>query len=319
MSLKNKIVVVTGGAGFVGSHLVDALQKEEPEEIVVLDIYTNGLNSNLNGKLGPEHKTFVNPIDVCDFNRMKKMFESAQPDVVFNLAVSPLPRSLVQPVETYRDNVEMGITICELARMDLFKTLIHFSSSEVYGTCVTSPMREDHPLNGRTTYAASKAAVDQLVLAYHHTFGIDASIIRPFNIYGPRQNDRGYAAVIPITIRRILAGKKPIICGDGNQTRDYSYVTDIANAAIDTYMFNCTRGKIINVASGNEISIYYLVKKICEIMEYTGDVEFRQERVGDVRRHIADISLAKETILYRPSVTFGEGIRKTVEWYRRNT
>lgn len=321
MSLKTKVVVVTGGAGFIGSHLVEDIIKQEPEKVVVIDCYYNGRNRNLCGSVDSyfhpfdyEH-AFVVTQDASDFRHMKRIFTELQPDVVFDLAVLPLPASLEHPVETYRTNVELGMTMCELARLDLYKTLIHFSSSEVYGTCVCAPMSEDHPLNGRTTYAASKAAVDQLAIAYRHTFGIDVSIVRPFNTYGPRQNDKGYAAVIPITINRILSGKPPIIHGDGKQTRDYTYVTDVARAAIDVYYEKNTRGKAINIASGKEITIISLIEKIIDIMEYHGHPDYEPELPGDVRRHIADISLAESLLGYTPWVSLETGLIKTIEWY----
>lgn len=315
MSLRNKTLVVTGGAGFVGSHLVDRLLKEEPEQIIIIDNYFLGLNSNLKSVLSPFNEVYVAPLDLTRGNQIADVFKETYVDVVFDLATVPLPFSLKHPVEAYRMNIDMGITIAELARNDMCKTVVHFSTSEVYGTCIESPMNELHPLNGRTTYAASKAAIDQLLLSYHHTFGIDVSIIRPFNIYGPRQNASSYAAVIPITIRRILVNKPPIVCGDGNQTRDYTYVSDIANAAIKFYHCKNTRGQAVNVASGTEISINYLVGKISELMGYPGKIEYRPERPGDVRKHIADISLAKELIGYSPEIPFKRGIQKTVDWY----
>jgi UDP-glucose 4-epimerase len=315
MSLKNKVVAVTGGAGFVGSHLVDSLINEEPEEILVIDNYFLGLNSNLKNVLSQSNSVRVAPLNLACWNEVAHIFEETTIDIVFDLATVPLPFSLKCPVEAYLMNIDMGITVAELARLDLFKTLVHFSTSEVYGTCVKSPMDESHPLNGRTTYAASKAAVDQLLLSYYHTFGIDVSIIRPFNIYGPRQNAGSYAAVIPITIHRLLEGKRPVICGDGLQTRDYTYVTDITNAAIKFYNKKNTRGRYINVASGKELSVIDLVLKICRIMKHKDGLEFRPERLGDVRKHIADISCAKACIGYNPEVTLETGIAKTVEWY----
>lgn len=310
MYLKNKSVVVVGGAGFIGSHLVERILQDEPESVTVIDNYFLGPNNNLDN-LGVE---IINE-DASDFHEMLPIFDDILPDVVFNLATIPLPVSLEHPAKAYRTNIELGITICELARGDYFDTLIHFSSSEVYGTCVENPMSETHPLNGRTSYAASKAAVDMLALSYHHTFGIDVSIIRPFNTYGPRQNDKSYAAVIPITIRRILSGKQPIICGDGKQTRDFTYVTDVANAAVNIFDHASTKGVVINVASGKEVSIEYLVKQIAQILNYNGGIEYKEERIGDVRKHIADISRAKTCFDYTPKISFEEGLKKTVDWY----
>jgi len=316
MSLKNKSVLVTGGAGFIGSHLVDALIREEPEKIVVVDNYFLGDNSNLceAKKAYPTLKIY--PQNAKEFDRMKEIINSESIDVVFNLAVIPLPTSLEKPEWTFRENIEIAMTMCEFARMDAFDTLIHFSSSEVYGSCVFDPMNEQHPLNGTTTYAASKAASDLLVLSYCRTFGIDISIIRPFNNFGPRQNQKSYAGVIPLTINRILSGSNPVIYGDGKQTRDYLYVTNTANAAIQIYNSSNTRGNVLNIASGVEITIEKIITLIAKHLGYTDKIIYEPERLADVRRHIASISLAENLIEFKPLVAFEEGLQNTIDWYR---
>jgi len=318
MSLKNKSVLVTGGAGFIGSHLIDRLVKEEPDNIVVVDNFFLGKNENLHDAQinYPNLKTYDQ--DASDYKKMELLLKNEVIDVVFDLAVIPLPASLEKPEWTFKHNMDLSLTICELARNDLFKTLIHFSSSEVYGTSISGPMSEDHPLNGITTYAASKASGDLLIFSYCRTFGIDASIIRPFNNYGPRQNEKSYAGVIPLTIRRILDGKSPIIHGDGKQTRDYLYVADTANAAIDIYNHQNTRNRVLNIASGKEVSIGYLIRYIAEYLGYDQQILFEPTRPGDVRRHIANIFLAEDLIGFHPSVTFEEGLKNTIEWYKKN-
>lgn len=316
MSLKNKSVLVTGGAGFIGSHLVDALVREEPENIIVVDNFFLGNNDNLREAKNAYPKLKIYHQNAKEYNRMKQIIDSESIDIVFNLAVIPLPTSLEKPEWTFRENIEMAMTICELARMDAFETLIHFSSSEAYGSCVFDPMDEQHPLNGTTTYAASKAASDLLVLSYCRTFGIDTSIIRPFNNYGPRQNQKSYAGVIPLTINRILSGNNPIIYGDGQQTRDYLYVTDTAQAAIQIYNTSKTRGRVLNIASGKEITIEKLITMIASHLGCTDKIVHEPERQGDVRRHIASISLAESLIEFIPKVGFEEGLLKTIDWYR---
>jgi UDP-glucose 4-epimerase len=224
---------------------------------------------------------------------------------------------LEKPEWTFKHNIDLTLTMCELARNDLFKTLIHFSSSEAYGTSISGPMDENHPLNGTTTYAASKAAEDLLIFSYCRTFGIDASIIRPFNNYGPRQNEKSYAGVIPLTIKRLLNGMAPVIYGDGKQTRDYLYVTDTANAAIDIFKHKNTRNRVLNIASGTEISIRYLVEFIKNYLGCNKQIVYEAERPGDVRRHIANIFLAEDLIGFHPSVNFEDGLKTTIEWYKK--
>ncbi len=317
MKLKNKTVLVTGGAGFIGSHLVDQLILEKPEKIIVVDNLFLGKDNNLLDAQSKFPDLKIIHEDVSNFEKMKTIFKNDNIDVVFNLAVIPLPASLEKPSWTFSHNNNMTVTMCELIRQDFFKTLIHFSSSEVYGTSISGPMDENHPLNGTTPYAASKAACDLLVLSYCRTFGIDASIIRPFNNYGPRQNEASYAGLIPITVQKIMENKPPMIFGDGKQTRDYLYVTDTAKAAIKIYENLKTRQKVLNIASGKEISIVYVVKKIAEYLDY--DIEkilYDPDRPGDVRRHIANTYLAEDLLGFKPTVSFEDGLKKTVDWYK---
>ncbi|MDV2482614.1 NAD-dependent epimerase/dehydratase family protein [Methanoculleus sp. Wushi-C6] len=315
MSLKNRSILITGGAGFIGSHLVDALVREEPENLVVVDNLYLGKDENLADaqKLDPSLKIYHQ--DSSDYNAMKTLMEAEGIDVVFDLAVIPLPACLENPVWTFRHNTDLALCMAELARHDVFKTLIHFSSSEAYGSSIYAPMDEKHPLNGTTPYAASKAAADLMICSYCRTFGIEAAIIRPFNNYGPRQNERSYAGVIPLTIKRILGGEAPIIYGDGQQTRDYLYVTDTAQAAIDIYNTPQTRSKVLNVASGKEVSIEYIIGFIARYMGCKKNIVYQPERPGDVRRHIANVFLAQDMIGFKVKIDFDEGLARTIDWY----
>ena len=317
MSLKNKSVLVTGGAGFIGSHLVDRLIGQKPDNLVVVDDFFLGKESNLKSARENFPDLVVYKQDAADYDAMCKIMKDENVDVVFNLAVIPLPASLDRPRWGFEKNVQMAMTTCELARNGFFKTLIHFSSSEAYGSSEYAPMDENHPLNGTTTYAASKSASDLLIFSYCRTYGIDASIIRPFNNYGPRQNEKSYAGVIPITIKRIMDGKAPLIYGDGQQTRDYLYVTDTASAAIKVHDVKATRNRVLNVASGVEISIERLIKIIADILGCDKEIIYEKDRPGDVRRHIANIFHAKDMIGFKPTVSFEDGPRTTVEWYRQ--
>jgi UDP-glucose 4-epimerase len=209
--------------------------------------------------------------------------------------------------------------MCELAREDAFKTLIHFSSSEAYGTSLSGAMDENHPLNGTTSYAASKGACDLLIKSYQETFGIDASIIRPFNNYGTRQNDGSYAGVIPLTINHIMKNESPVIFGDGKQTRDYLYVTDTTDAAVRIYLAESTRKKVINIASGKEVRIDHLLRMIADIMGFKGEILHEPDRWADVRRHIANIYLAEDLIDFKPTVELKDGLRRTVDWYLKKS
>lgn len=316
MELKNKSILVTGGAGFIGSYVVDALINERPKDIVVVDNMSLGKEENLNDAKKNFKDLKLYKEDAGNFEIMKNIMESHKTEVVFNLAIVPLPASIEKPKETVDENIKIVTTLCELQRLGFFRTLIHFSSSEVYGSARYYPMNEEHPLGACTPYAASKAAGDLIVLSYRTTFNTDCAIIRPFNNYGPRQNELSYAGVIPLTIKRILNDECPIIYGDGKQTRDYIYVTDTARMAIEIYKNEKARGKIINIGSGKEISVITLIKTIMKFLNCDKEIKFEAERPGDVRRHISDIHLAQDLLGFKQRVFFEEGMKRTVDWYK---
>jgi UDP-glucose 4-epimerase len=314
--LKNKSVLITGGAGFIGSHLVDRIINDNPEKVIIVDNFFLGKHRNIETATCSFTGTKLYYQDAGHYEKMKNIMKIENIDVVFNLAVVPLLTSHELPKITCEDNINITLAVLELAKNDYFKTLIHCSSSEVYGTAETIPMNEAHPLHPTTPYAASKAACDLIAQTYVNTFGLDLSIARPFNNYGPRQNEGSYAGVIPITIQRILAGKRPIVHGKGIQTRDYIYVGDTVEAMLQIYNHKNTRGKVLNIATGKEITILAMIKAIANEMDYTGDFEFQHIRKADVMRHKADITLAKKLIDFQPKTSFEEGVKNTVAWYK---
>jgi UDP-glucose 4-epimerase len=318
MEITKSRILATGGGGFIGSHLVDRLVEEKPEKLVVVDNFYLGEDKIRNlsqaRSMFPSLKVYHQ--NAAKMQPMKQILKDEDIEIVFNLAAICLPASLVKPKWVHDTNVTITSTFCELLRKDCYDTLIHFSSSEVYGTAKQVPMDESHPLNPSTPYGASKTASDHLVLSYHKTFGIDASIVRPFNNYGPRQNEGTYAGVIPLTVKRILKGESPVIYGDGLQTRDYTYVTDTADAAVKVYYTKPTRGMVLNIASGKETTIKNLISKIAEIMNCKKPIIYDEPRPGDVRRFVGSNSLARKLINYEPKVSFDEGLRRTIDWYR---
>ncbi len=313
-SLNGKRVLVTGGAGFIGSHLVDRLIAEKPERIVAVDNLFLGRRENLADAFRRFDGLSFYREDVCRYAAMKKILADNDIDVIFDLAVIPLPASLVKPEWSFKKNVDMTLNLCRLGREKAYETLVHFSSSEVYGTAEYAPMDERHHLGAITPYAASKAAGDQLVLSYARVFGLDAAILRPFNNYGPRQNEGSYAGVIPLTLKRMAAGKPPIIYGTGRQTRDYLYVTETADAAVQVYKNPRTRGRILNIGSGRETSINTVIRLLAKNAGYRGKILRQPARPGDVMRHIADVSAARKLIRFSQRIPFEEGIRRTVTW-----
>jgi len=313
--LTGKTFLVTGGAGFIGSHVCDILLKRSPRKVIIVDDFSIGKQSNI---AHLRNKVEVVKADASSYDFMSELIQKQEVEVVFNMAVIPLPASLEKPKHCIDKNILVASTVCELLRMGKYKTLVHCSSSEAYGSALYVPMDENHPITPLTPYAASKIAADYIALSYFRTFGLDIAVARPFNTYGPRQNEGTYAAVVPISIRRILEGQAPLIYGDGLQTRDYSYVEDIAQGIVGVYESRATRGTVINLASGKEITIERLVRMIAKLLGYSGAIEHGMPRPGDVRRHRGDITLARELLDYSPRTDYTDGLRKTIEWYKAN-
>lgn len=314
-SIKGKNILVTGGAGFIGSHLCDALLVQGAAKVVCVDNFFLGKMENLEEAL--RHDNFVlYRDDARNFGVLQSIMEKESIDVVFNMATIALNYSFFNPFDAYMVNVEIANTLLELLKVGAYKTLIHTSSSEAYGTAQYSPMDENHPTDPTTPYAAGKAAADMMVHSFYKVLGLDISIIRPFNNYGPRQNAHGaLAAIIPATARRIKEGGKPMVEGDGEQTRDFIYVEDTVRGLILAYEREESRGKIINLGSGKDISINTLLQGICNYMKYMGEWEHRPARTSDVRNLCADSTRAKELLGFEPQIEFEEGIRKTLDWY----
>lgn len=311
--LSGKTVLVTGGAGFIGSHLVDRLLAEGAAHVAVIDNMFLGSEENLSdaqatGKLSfyKDDAEFVTSLDYI-FNRHPI-------DIVFNCATKALNYSFLNPANAFGTNVTVALNLLELQRRGAFKSLCHFSTSEVYGSAVYEPMDEKHPRNPTTTYAAGKAAADLAVESYVHMFGLDGFIVRPFNNYGPRQNHRGLlAGVIPLTAWRILTGGAPEIHGDGRQSRDFIHVRDTVDAVVKLFRV-LPAGESVNISTDNQIAIGDLVTRIAALLGYREELVRKPARQADVLCHNASNQKVRALIDY--SLTdFETGLRETLDWY----
>lgn len=311
--LSGKTVLVTGGAGFIGSHLVDRLLAEGAAHVAVIDNMFLGSEENLSdaqatGKLSfyKDDAEFVTSLDYI-FNRHPI-------DIVFNCATKALNYSFLNPANAFGTNVTVALNLLELQRRGAFKSLCHFSTSEVYGSAVYEPMDEKHPRNPTTTYAAGKAAADLAVESYVHMFGLDGFIVRPFNNYGPRQNHRGLlAGVIPLTAWRVLTGGAPEIHGDGRQSRDFIHVRDTVDAVVKLFRV-LPAGESVNISTDNQIAIGDLVTRIAAMLGYREEIVRKPARQADVLCHNASNQKVRALIDY--SLTdFEAGLRETLDWY----
>lgn len=316
MSVRSKSILVTGGAGFIGSHLVDRLIADEPSRITVVDNFFLGSMDNLSDALQARPDIEIIRLDAADLAAMQDVIIHREVETVFDLAVIPLPTSLTYPAWTVQTNVGIATTFCEIARRGLIERLVHVSSSEAYGSARYIPMDEAHPHDAITPYAASKSAADHIIEAYVQTFGIDATVIRPFNNIGPRQNPGSYAGIVPIIVRRVLAGEPIEIYGDGEQTRDFIYAGDTADLIAQIHDSPDCRGQVLNVATGVETSVNVLVRRILEIMGQPEHPTLHsEERPGDVRRHIADVSKLKNILGHETPILSDDALQRTVDWY----
>lgn len=317
MNFNNQRILVIGGAGFIGSHLVDQLVSENPKEIHVVDSLFLGSEENLVEARSRYPKLHFHKFDATKGSTLRKLIRKEKITLVFNLATKALGYSFDNPEDAFHVNVQIASHLMESLRLGELQRLIHFSSSEAYGTALQVPIREDHLLVPHTPYAAGKAAADLLIGSYQKSFGLRVLILRPFNNYGPRQNMGIYAGVIPFTIRRLLDGQPPLIQGNGLQTRDFMYVGDTARLALALVKKEDLGGVIINLGTGTETTICDVVKSLCRISGYNGEVVYASSRAGDVSRHCADIKVLKSLMDGLSLKTLEEGLIETWEWYNR--
>lgn len=308
-------ILITGGAGFVGSHLCDKYTREG-HTVLCLDNFMNGNLTNVRPLLDYRNFKLIKG-DVRDFGLLEKLMPDV--DVVFHLAAQiHVDRSYIEPKLTYDVNVMGTQNILEVARIHDVKKIIVASTSEVYGSAQYAPIDENHPLNAPHPYGASKIAADRMCYAYIHTYGMNINITRLFNLYGPRQKDIGYGGVISIFTRRVLSNIPPIIYGDGLQKRDYTYISDAVKAYDLILNHKEPIKEPLNFGNGTEVSILDIANKIIDLCDKSGTLKpvHIEPRIGEVKRLIADATRAKNLLGWEPEYGLEEGLKSFVQWYR---
>lgn len=305
-------VLVTGGAGFIGSELVRQLAAQGMS-VRVADNLVNGKRENLEGLLGSNVELIT--ADVRDLKSVSSLLGDAE--IVFHLACLGVRHSIHSPIENQEVNATATLELLNLSRSKGVKRFVYVSTSEVYGTVNTVPISEDHPTLPCTVYGASKLAGEAYTRAFWQTYDYPTVVVRPFNAYGPRCHHEGDSGeVIPKFMLRCLAGKPMLIFGDGTQTRDFTFVSDTAAGILAAGLSDATVGQTINLGSGKEIEIRALANIIADIAgRPDAKISFTEARPGDVRRLLADTSKAQQALSFKPSVALREGLTRLRDWY----
>src|SRR6266571_2434650 len=307
--------LVTGGAGFIGSHIAEALL-DQGECVRVFDNLVTGKETNLVGIKG--HIQFIQG-DLRDLNAVKAAMQGIE--VVFHQgALASVPRSIADPITSLETNINGTQNILLAARDAGVRRVVYASSSSVYGNTPVLPKREDMSPHPMSPYAVQKLTGELLCGVFTRIYGLETVALRYFNVFGPRQDPRSeYAAVIPRFLTALIEKRRPIVFGDGEQTRDFTYVTNVVQANLLAATAPAAVGYAMNIGSGEQVSLNTALYLAGELLDVIVDADYREPRPGDVRDSCADISLARRLLGYKPSVSFHEGLARTLDALRSSS
>lgn len=308
--------LVTGGAGFIGSNLVRFLL-DEGQEVVVLDNLATGKRENLAEVA--DRIAFIEG-DIRDRPTVDRAVGGCAA-IFHQAALGSVPRSVRDPQTSHDVNVNGTVCVLESARAAGIRRVVFAASSSAYGDQETSPKHEGLVPRPISPYAASKAAGEAYMQGYAAAFGLETVSLRYFNVFGPRQDPQGpYAAVIPAWVSRILKGQRPVVFGDGEQSRDFCYIENAcrANWLAARAPAEACDGRPINIACGRRTTLNEILAQLQELLGVPVEPVYEAPRAGDVRHSLADVSRARRQIGYEPSVYFQEGLARSIDWYRQN-
>jgi UDP-glucose 4-epimerase len=309
--LENSRILVIGGAGFVGSHIVDQLLDEPVREVIVLDNLVRGTRENLSSAVGDDRVSNVEG-SILDTELLAELM--AGTDYVFHLAALWLYECVHEPRSAVEVNIVGTFNVIEAAQAAGVKKVINSSSASVYGDAVETPMTEDHPFNNRTTYGATKIAGEQLFRAFNEQHGLDYIGLRYMNVYGPRMDYKGtYVSVIMKVLDKIEAGEPPQIFGDGSQAYDFVHVTDVARANILALKSDASDVNV-NVGTGVKTTIKELVDALLEITGSDLVPEYLPQEEMFVTHRVGSTELAENLTGFRAKIPYLDGLRSVVEW-----
>ena len=310
--MKAKKIVVTGGAGFIGSNLVRYLSADN--QVITLDDLSTGNMKNIMDLVDDDKTEFIKG-SITDLELLQKTFKNV--DYIFHEAAIPsVPRSIKDPVTTSNVSINGTLNVLLAARDCNVKKVIYASSSSVYGDTPTLPKTEEMTPNPLSPYAVGKLTGEYYCLVFTKIFHLPTVVLRYFNVYGPRQDPVSeYAAVIPKFITNVFKDTSPVIYGDGLQTRDFTFVDDVIKINILAAESDITG--IFNVAGGKQISINELAKTIMTLCNKNLEIEYKEARPGDIKHSLAGISKAKEKFGYSPKFDIKNGLKETIKWFQK--
>jgi nucleoside-diphosphate-sugar epimerase len=303
--------LVTGGAGFIGSHLCEELIRRG-ERVRVVDSLITGKRANL------AHVPRVEFIegDLADLDVARRSVQGVD-YVLHQAAIPSVPRSVDDPITSNRANVDASVNLLVAARDAKVRRVVYAGSSSAYGNAETLPKVETMPTAPLSPYALQKLVVEQYCQLFTSLYGLETVSIRYFNVFGPRQDPSSpYSGVISLFISAMCEGRQPTILGDGEQTRDFTYVANVVDGVLRAAQAERVSGEVINVATGGRISLKELFKTVRDVVGTRVEPAYGPPRAGDVKDSQADIGKAQRLLGYTPIVSFEEGLRNTIEWYR---
>jgi UDP-glucose 4-epimerase len=306
--------LVTGGAGFIGSNICRKLVQEGCFVRVVDNLLT-GKKKNLDGVL--DKIEFIEA-DMGDINVARAAMKDI--DVVLHQgAVPSVPRSVADPATTHRHCVDATFTLLLAAKENKVKRFVYAASSSAYGDTPTLPKIESMPTNPLSPYAAAKLFGEYYCSVFSKVYGLETIALRYFNVFGPYQDPTSqYAAAIPAFVTKILKNESPTVYGDGEQTRDFTYIDNVIHANLLAARAKSVSGQVVNIACGQRISVNQIIGLINQILGRNVPIQYQPTRAGDVKHSLASIDQAKAVIGYQPVVLFEEGLHKAIAWYKTN-
>jgi nucleoside-diphosphate-sugar epimerase len=307
-------VLITGGAGFIGSHLARALSARD-HAVRVLDDFSSGKRANL---ADLEGQVEIVEGSILDEATLARALDGVE--IVYHEAAIPsVPRSIAAPVASHEANATGTLRVLEGARNKGVRRVVYAGSSSAYGETPTLPKVETMPAAPLSPYAVSKLTGEHYCQVYARAFGLETVVLRYFNVFGPRQDPNSqYAAVIPRFVTAALEGRQPVIFGDGTQSRDFCFIDNVIEANVLAADARGASGQVFNVACGRATDLNGVVQQIAAALGTSIQPTYETGRVGDVKHSLADISAARKVLGYTASVPFEDGLARTIEWYKRH-